>query len=77
LATLTVDERQVLDKVLDGVPNKRIARDLDIGLRTVELRRSNLMKKMEAESLAELIQMVLQVQFRSPASTPPAVPEGS
>jgi len=77
LATLTMDERQVLEKVLDGVPNKRIARDLDIGLRTVELRRSNLMKKMEAESLAELIQMVLQVNFRSPDSTPPAVPEGS
>lgn len=77
LATLTTDERQVLEKVLDGVPNKRIARDLDIGLRTVELRRSNLMKKMEAESLAELIQMVLQVNFRSPDTAPPVVPEGS
>ena len=77
LATLTPDERQVLEKVLDGVPNKRIARDLDIGLRTVELRRSNLMKKMEAESLAELIQMVLQVNFRRSDTAPPVAPEGS
>ena len=36
----------MLTKVLAGTPNKLIARDLDIGLRTVELRRSNLMKKM-------------------------------
>ncbi|MHB8972163.1 MAG: response regulator transcription factor [Pirellulaceae bacterium] len=64
LGTLTSGERLVLVKVLGGVPNKRIARDLDIGLRTVELRRSNLMKKMEAASLAELIQMVLQIGFQ-------------
>jgi two-component system, LuxR family, response regulator FixJ len=74
LTMLTSDERLVLGKILEGVPNKRIARDLDIGLRTVELRRSNLMKKMEAESLAELIQMVLQVNFRGPESATPATP---
>lgn len=77
LAMLTSDERLVLSKILEGVPNKRIARDLDIGLRTVELRRSNLMKKMEAESLAELIQMVLQVNFPTPESVTPATPEES
>jgi FixJ family two-component response regulator len=65
LGRLTSDERAVLGKVLEGVPNKRIARDLDIGLRTVELRRSNLMKKMEATSLAELIQMALLVGFQA------------
>ena len=59
LNTLTEDERAVLARVMEGIPNKRIARDLDIGLRTVELRRSNLMKKMQADSLAELIQMVI------------------
>ena len=63
LHSLTEDERAVLAKIMEGVPNKRIARELDIGLRTVELRRSNLMKKMEAESLAELVQMAVVVGF--------------
>ena len=44
---------------MEGLPNKRIARDLDIGLRTVELRRANLMKKMAVGSLAELVQMAV------------------
>lgn len=72
LSTLTHDERAVLAKVLAGTPNKLIARDLDIGLRTVELRRSNVMKKMGAESLAELIQMALAVGFvkELPSVTP-------
>ncbi len=63
--SLTDDERAVLERVVDGVPNKRIARDLDIGLRTVELRRSSVMKKMQAESLAELVQMVVTIGFRA------------
>ncbi len=61
--SLTEDERAVLHRVVDGFPNKRIARDLDIGLRTVELRRSSVMKKMQAESLAELVQMVITIGF--------------
>jgi two-component system, LuxR family, response regulator FixJ len=75
LSTLTPEERLVLVKVLGGVPNKRIARDLDIGLRTVELRRSNLMKKMEVESLAELIQVVLRVGSREIEPFAPSPPE--
>jgi FixJ family two-component response regulator len=67
MATLTEDETAVLARVMDGLPNKRIARELDIGLRTVELRRSNVMKKMNAESLAELIQMAVMIGF-PPAS---------
>ena len=74
LSTLTRDERAVLSKVLVGTPNKLIARDLDIGLRTVELRRSNLMKKMGAESLAELIQMALAVGFTKELPTAPSTP---
>jgi FixJ family two-component response regulator len=50
-------------KMLEGLPNKRIASDLDIGLRTVELRRSNIMKKMGAGSLAELVRLALLVDF--------------
>jgi two-component system, LuxR family, response regulator FixJ len=74
LSTLTREERAVLSKVLTGTPNKLIARDLDIGLRTVELRRSNLMKKMAAESLAELIQMALAVGFTQELPAPPSTP---
>ncbi len=74
LESLTPDERLVLTKVLGGIPNKRIARDLDIGLRTVELRRSNLMKKMGVESLAELVQIVLQAGFHGPEPLAPSPP---
>ncbi len=61
--TLTDDERQVFDKLIEGLPNKRIASDLDIGLRTVELRRSNIMKKMVAGSLAELVRMAITLNI--------------
>jgi len=63
LTTLTQDEIAVMRKMLEGLPNKRIASDLDIGLRTVELRRSNIMKKMGAGSLAELVRLALLVDF--------------
>lgn len=59
--TLTPDENGVLRKLLEGQPNKRIASDLDIGLRTVELRRSNIMKKTGANSLAELVRMSIEL----------------
>jgi FixJ family two-component response regulator len=59
LTSLTADERRVLEKLIDGRPNKSIARDLDLGLRTVELRRAMILQKMQASSLAELIRMVL------------------
>lgn len=63
LTSLTADEVAVMRKMLEGLPNKRIASDLDIGLRTVELRRSNIMKKMGAGSLAELVRLALLVDF--------------
>jgi FixJ family two-component response regulator len=66
LASLTEDEVAVLRKLLEGLPNKRIAVDLDIGLRTVELRRSNIMKKMVAASLPELVRMAIQADFLKP-----------
>jgi FixJ family two-component response regulator len=63
LATLTEDELEVFRRLLAGHPNKRIAADLDIGLRTVELRRSNIMKKMQASSLPDLVRMAILVDF--------------
>jgi len=65
--SLNAAERRVLDSILAGKGNKAIAMELDIGLRTVELRRSNIMKKMQAESLAELVRFVFIAQGREPA----------
>lgn len=62
-ASLTPDENEVLGKVIEGLPNKRIASDLDIGLRTVELRRSNIMKKTGAHSLAELVRLAMEADI--------------
>ena len=59
LTTLSLRERQVLEGVVAGKPNKTIARDLGISPRTVEVYRANLMTKMGAGSLSELVRMAL------------------
>lgn len=59
LKTLTPREREVLDGLIAGRPNKTIAYDLNISARTVEVHRANLMTKMGAASLSELVRMVL------------------
>ncbi|MEN1679100.1 MAG: LuxR C-terminal-related transcriptional regulator [Planctomycetota bacterium] len=58
LGTLTAAEDKVLDEMLAGMANKQIAQKLEIGLRTVELRRSKIMRKMHAKSLSELVKFV-------------------
>ena len=59
LHSLTPRERQVLECLLDGKPNKLIARDLDVSVRTVEIHRSNLMQKMGAKSAPHLARLAL------------------
>lgn len=59
LASLSERERQVLEGLVAGHPNKTIAYDLGISPRTVEVYRANLMTKMEAKSLSELIRMAI------------------
>jgi two-component system response regulator FixJ len=59
LATLTPREREVLDGLVAGKPNKIIAFDLAISPRTVEIYRANVMTKMAAASLSELVRMTL------------------
>jgi two-component system response regulator FixJ len=59
LASLSERERQVLDGLIAGHPNKIIAHDLGISPRTVEVYRANLMTKMAARSLSELIRMAV------------------
>jgi two-component system response regulator FixJ len=59
LATLSARERQVLEGLVAGKPNKTIARLLVISPRTVEIYRAHLMKKMKAASLSDLVRMAL------------------
>ncbi|GIK80243.1 MAG: response regulator transcription factor FixJ [Pseudorhodoplanes sp.] len=59
LASLSQRERQVLDGLVAGHPNKTIAFDLGISPRTVEVYRANVMDKMQANSLSDLVRMVL------------------
>jgi two-component system response regulator FixJ len=58
LASLSPREREVLDGLVEGHANKVIAFDLDISARTVEVYRANVMAKMHARSLSELVRMV-------------------
>ncbi len=59
LAKLSARERQVLEGLVAGKPNKAIAFDHDISPRTVEIYRANVMTKMEASSLSELVRMAI------------------
>ncbi|GAN81477.1 response regulator FixJ [Acidocella aminolytica] len=59
LVSLTPRETQVLDRLVNGLPNKTIAYDLKISARTVEVHRANIMSKMGASSLPDLVRMVL------------------
>ena len=70
LALLTPRERQVLDLILAGRLNKQIAGLLGIAQRTVEVHRQQIMKKMQAETGADLARMVLSVRGAAAARTP-------
>jgi two-component system response regulator FixJ len=61
LSTLTNREREVLEGLVAGKPNKIIAFDLAISPRTVEIYRANVMTKMGAGSLSELVRMALVI----------------
>lgn len=62
LDNLTQREREVLDLIIAGKLNKQIANDLGISIKTVEVHRSRVMEKMGANSVAELVQLVLKNQ---------------
>ena len=57
LASLSDREREVLELLVDGGSNKRIARELSISPRTVEIYRANLMTKMGVRSLSEALRI--------------------
>jgi len=60
LKTLSDGEKAVIGRLLEGKMNKNIAKELDLGLRTVELRRHQIMKKMGIDSVAELVRLVME-----------------
>jgi two-component system response regulator FixJ len=67
LAALSNREREVLEGLVAGRANKQIAFDLGISPRTVEVYRANLMTKMQATSLSELVRMALIAEILSSA----------
>ena len=59
LQRLTSGEHDVLALLIDGKPNRTIASELNLSVRTIEVRRAKIMNKMKADSLAELIRLAL------------------
>ena len=70
LAQLSSGERQVLDLVLQGEPNKRIAKMLGLSQRTIESRRSEIYRKLEVDSVSTLVSKVLAA--KRDAGSPPS-----
>ena len=60
LSSLTPREREVLELLRQGKSNKLIARELNLSVRTVEGHRANLVEKVEAKSLGQLIELVIK-----------------
>lgn len=76
LETLTTGEREVMEYIAAGTANKVTARRLDLGLRTVEKRRSEIFRKMGVRSVAELVRNLVEIELldRAPPADPPQPP---
>jgi two-component system response regulator FixJ len=68
--TLSKREREVLQGLVAGHPNKIIAYDLGISPRTVEIYRANVMTKMNAASLSDLVRMAIVAGLLENSSSP-------
>ena len=71
MAKLTPREMQVMNRIVEGQANKVVAAELDVSERTVEIHRSKVMAKMQAQSLAHLVRMVLNHSLDGPAAQQP------
>jgi len=69
LAALTVREREIVDRLVAGLSNKGIARELGISYRTVEVHRARIMDKTQARSFSELVRMALGAGYPSGTDT--------
>lgn len=68
--TLTPREREVLTLLSKGLTNKEVAKIAGTSHRTIEIHRRNLMEKVQAESLADLVRLELMLQESMPHSRP-------
>jgi two-component system, LuxR family, response regulator FixJ len=68
MARLTPRERQILDLVVEGLSSKEIAGRLIVSFKTVEAHRAKVMRKMQAESVAQLVRMVVSSNANKPAN---------
>jgi two-component system response regulator FixJ len=64
IAALTPREREVLDLLTTGKANKMMAQDLGLSQRTIEIHRAHVMEKMGARSVAQLVRMVMDLEYR-------------
>lgn len=62
MGTLTEREKEVMEQVVAGKANKVVAIDLSVSQRTVEIHRANVMEKMKAKSLAQLVRLVMKAR---------------
>jgi len=62
---LTPREREIALRIADGEANKRVAAELDISARTVELHRARILQKMGVRSLAQLVRMVVALKDKA------------
>ena len=62
LHLLTGREKQILDMIVDGMLNREVAAELGLSRRTVEVHRNRLMKKMRAETVVDLVRLVLSAR---------------
>jgi two-component system response regulator FixJ len=70
IATLSPREREVLEALVAGRPNKVIAFDLGISVRTVEVHRSRMMERLGVRQFAEAVRLAVLAKFGSPPSEP-------
>jgi two-component system, LuxR family, response regulator FixJ len=62
MARLTPREKEILDHVVEGLSSKEIAGRLSVSFKTVEAHRAKVMRKMEAESVAQLVRVVVSAK---------------
>jgi two-component system response regulator FixJ len=74
---LTQRERDVMERVITGKSNKVIAAELQLSMKTVEVHRSHVMEKLQADSLAELIRLCLLTNDEQPGDGSPSPGSGT
>ena len=67
---LSPQDREVLKLIMEGSKNRTMAKRLDVSLRTIENRRRRIFDVMQADSVAELTRMVVEYEYRLPATSP-------